>query len=266
MAAASDDFNLELRVDDGVGVLQWDAAVDADTLIRAVSLAADDALLGHELRRVEVYLPVADGLGRRAVQRAGFRLEGIRREGAQAPDGSVVDVAMYARLASDIAYGETSFGSVQDSVQPKTRVIAHVVFRDAANQILWCSVSYKREWELPGGIVEAGESPREGAIREVREELGIDVELGRLLIVDWLPPFRGWGDAVELWFDGGVLTDKQAAAFRPHPQEITGWRFATIDEAKPHLIPTFARRLDQLATLAPGETRYLEAGAALNPR
>ena len=33
-------------------------------------------------------------------------------------------------------------------------------------------------WELPGGKVEPGERPQDGLRREVREELGVEVELG----------------------------------------------------------------------------------------
>ena len=48
--------------------------------------------------------------------------------------------------------------------------------------------SSSSDWELPGGIVEPFETPRQGAIREVAEELGIDLAVGRLLVVDWMPP------------------------------------------------------------------------------
>jgi hypothetical protein len=45
----------------------------------------------------------------------------------------------------------------------------------------------------------------------VREELGIDLEVGRLLVVDWMPPYLGWDDAIEMIFDGGMVTENDLA-------------------------------------------------------
>ena len=48
--------------------------------------------------------------------------------------------------------------------------------RAGADVVLIC-VGAKRRWQLPKGIVDEGESPEVAAIREVREEGGIDAEL-----------------------------------------------------------------------------------------
>ena len=67
---------------------------------------------------------------------------------------------------------------------PRKRIGAGLLCRDADDRILLVQPTYKPTWELPGGAVEAGESPAACAAREVKEELGVDLPIGRLLVVD----------------------------------------------------------------------------------
>ncbi|MFH1182927.1 MAG: NUDIX domain-containing protein [Candidatus Moraniibacteriota bacterium] len=63
----------------------------------------------------------------------------------------------------------------------KKRVRA-IIF-DGDNIILLRRVTKDREyWVFPGGMVEKGESVKDALARECKEELGIDVKVGKLLI------------------------------------------------------------------------------------
>ena len=65
--------------------------------------------------------------------------------------------------------------------------------------------SYKLGLDIPGGIVESDESPRAACHHEAREELGADIDVHGLLVVDWIPAHGVWGYGVMFIFDGGVL-------------------------------------------------------------
>ncbi len=47
----------------------------------------------------------------------------------------------------------------------------------AAPEVALVRVGTKRRWQLPKGIIDAGESPEAAALREVREEAGLETEL-----------------------------------------------------------------------------------------
>ncbi|MFP5283029.1 MAG: NUDIX hydrolase, partial [Actinomycetes bacterium] len=237
-------------------------ATSAATLQRAVTVAADDALYASGIRRLEASAAAGDLVARRALLRSGFRVEGVLRQAEELPGGAYEDRVLYARLASDTVDGPHGFSGVMNSALPRKRLIAHVLLRDDAGRVLLCETAFKTDWELPGGIVEPGESPRLGAVREVREELGIDLEVGRLLVVDWMPPYLGWEDAMELIFDGGTVAPADLERFVLQPTEIRRVELATVGEAAGLVTPIAHRRLAIAAALGPEEMAYTEDGSA----
>ncbi|MEK5038671.1 NUDIX hydrolase [Sporosarcina sp. FSL K6-3457] len=61
-------------------------------------------------------------------------------------------------------------------VPPKHIVSAATIVLNDQNKILLIK-GPRRGWEMPGGQVEEGESLKEAAIRETKEESGIDIEI-----------------------------------------------------------------------------------------
>ena len=61
-------------------------------------------------------------------------------------------------------------------IPPKHIISAATIVLNDKNEILLLRGPL-RGWEMPGGQVEEGESLTEGAIRETKEETGIDVEI-----------------------------------------------------------------------------------------
>jgi 8-oxo-dGTP pyrophosphatase MutT (NUDIX family) len=256
------DFEVTIESDgQRTGSLRWtrlDPAVpaglrgDPDSLTRAIMAAAEDGFERRRLHRIEADVRADDLDARRALLRAGFRLEGRRRQVIIDGDGRFADELIFARLDVDQVDGPDGFSGVMNSALPRKRLIAHVLMRAPDGRVLLCDTVFKSDFELPGGIVEPDESPRQGAIREVKEELGIDLEVGRLLAVDWMPHYLGWDDACELIFDGGTVTEEDIAGFVLQPTEIRAVRLIDIAEAEPHLTSLSYRRLSAITTLDAG--------------
>jgi 8-oxo-dGTP diphosphatase len=57
---------------------------------------------------------------------------------------------------------------------------AYAVILDDIGQVLFCHRRDCDFWNLPGGGVESGEAPWQAVVREVREEVGLEVEVARL--------------------------------------------------------------------------------------
>ena len=144
---------------------------------------------------------------------------------------------------------------------PKKDVASAALLRDENGRILLIDPTYKPDWVMPGGIVEQDEDPLSGCERELREELGLDLPVGRLLVADWVPRHGVWQDSVKFIFDGGVLRPAQIAAMQLQAEEVVSAQFVTLAQAKPHLRPSVFRRLEAaLRALDDGTAGFLRYG------
>ena len=251
-------------LDDGTGdgdllwivVPEYRAAGIAE---RALRLAVAWAFESLDLHRIEARVDDADRDGVRAALRAGLRKEGVAR-GAIGADGERCDVVVLARVRDDPEPDSRGgFIAMLNSSLPTKRAIAQGVLRDAAGRVLLCELTYKAEWDLPGGVVDPGESPATCIVREVREELAIDVEVRGLLAVNWLPAWRGWSDATVFVFDLGVADEELISRTSLERREIRALHFAGEEEWEQRVAPYNQRLLAFLAAHA-GPTAYLEDG------
>lgn len=135
---------------------------------------------------------------------------------------------------------------------------AGALFVDDEGGVLILEPTYDRAWEIPGGAVELGETPREACARELHHGLGLELAVGRLLVVDWAPLVRE--ERVRFVFDGGVLTDEQLDAVAL-AHELSSWAFLPPDELFVMMAPPVVRRVTAaLEARAAGVTTYLEQG------
>jgi 8-oxo-dGTP pyrophosphatase MutT (NUDIX family) len=131
------------------------------------------------------------------------------------------------------------------------------LFVDERGQVLVVEPTYKPGWEIPGGVIEEGETPSAACIREVAEELGLDVHLGRLLVIDWAP--HPSGERMLFVFDGGLLADATIERIRLQDDELASYRFVPPDEIGAWLPPRLDRRIAAaIAARADGTIHYLE--------
>ena len=149
---------------------------------------------------------------------------------------------------------------------PRKRMGAAALLTDDRGRVLLVEPTYKDYWEIPGGVVEAGESPLTAVTRELAEELGLSLRPGRLLVVDWVPPRPERTEGLMLVFDGGVLSAGQCAELRVPADELRGWAWCDERAAGERLPGLLARRVAAaVRARAEGTTIYLEGGHGVGP-
>jgi 8-oxo-dGTP pyrophosphatase MutT (NUDIX family) len=145
--------------------------------------------------------------------------------------------------------------------QPRKRVSADILLRDGQGRILLVDPVYKPDWDLPGGMAEANEPLADTVRRELREELGLEVTVGRLLCVDWVSPQGPWDDLLNFIFDGGILGSEAISSLRLVDDELRAFEFCDEKRAIERLRPYVWRRVSAaLDALETGLASYLQDG------
>lgn len=251
---------------DSIGRLAWELDprfTGQGFATMAVKLLVDYAFRGMHLGRVEAYVDPSNERAMRVATRSGLLREGTVRGHGTAHDGRS-DRVLFARLATDPPISDPrGFRALLNSFLPRKRAIAQMLVRDPTDRVLLCQLTYKKDWDLPGGVVEVGESPQLAVSREITEELSLGIEAGPLVLTDWLPSWSGWDDALCLVFDGGVLDEAVLGDLVLEPREIRRAEFCTAEQVRERCADFTARRVESaianLAGSGPGAS-YTESG------
>ncbi|MDY6829228.1 MAG: NUDIX hydrolase [Pseudomonadota bacterium] len=143
---------------------------------------------------------------------------------------------------------------------PRKRMSAGAVLTDARGHWLMVKPTYRAGWSIPGGVVEADESPRRACQREVFEETGLAIEPHPLLLVDYAP---SQGDLVEgVHFVFGADRCEAEVEIRLADDELSAWRFVPPKTAIQLAEPGLSRRLAALVEEGLPRPVYLEQGSA----
>jgi ADP-ribose pyrophosphatase YjhB (NUDIX family) len=112
------------------------------------------------------------------------------------------------------------------TIAPSFTVGAICVIERPDGAILLIQHSYRRRWGVPGGLLNRREEPADAARREVREEVGLEVELlgEPAVVVDAVP------QRVDLVYRARPAAGADLAAVAPVSAEIAAVRWFPADE------------------------------------
>lgn len=83
-----------------------------------------------------------------------------------------------------------------------------MLLENGQGQALVVKANYKQYWTFPGGIIEAGETPKEAAIRETLEEVGVDIPSEQVEFVGVINRTSSIATTYQFIFKAPLLTNQ----------------------------------------------------------
>jgi 8-oxo-dGTP diphosphatase len=154
----------------------------------------------------------------------------------------------------------------QDYIEslPKKRVAAGALIRNEAGDLLIVKPCYRDAWLIPGGVVEADESPKAGCLREVKEEIALDITVSKLLSFHYFSSAFDRIEGMVFLFDGGTLDERRIGQIRLQATELDRFRFVGLEQALPLLEQNLATQIRHSLLSSNGQNPvYMENGRIL---
>jgi 8-oxo-dGTP diphosphatase len=131
---------------------------------------------------------------------------------------------------------QTSTATSTTTVVTKDQISSGgVAFRwqDSAPMIAIVLMKPKMRWQLPKGIVDPGESPEVTAVREVREEAGIETDLLSLIeTIEYWYRSTKYGKPIRFHkFVHFYLLQYRSGKVTDHDHEVAEARWVSVEEA-----------------------------------
>lgn len=106
---------------------------------------------------------------------------------------------------------------------------AGIIIENDNGEALILKANYKKYWSFPGGWIEDEQTPSEAAIRELKEEAGIDVSIDSLKLIQVVNRKSYLLSSYQFIFKTSEIL-KDTSIIKLQPEEIDDYRFITKKE------------------------------------